>query len=67
MRISNVVYPKVDWVEESQPLIAGEQTTMVLGQLKLTNTGTEPAVKNSLNISIDETLYRLGSGLTERC
>ena len=54
-------------MEESQPLIAGEQATMVLGQLKLTNIGTEPAVKNSLNISIDDTLYRLGSGLTERC
>ena len=54
-------------MEASEPLIAGEQTTMVLGQLKLTNTGTEPAVKNSLNISNDQTLYRLGSDLTERC
>ena len=44
---------------ESQPLIAGEQTTMVLGKLNLTNNGVEPAVGNSLNISIDHDLYRL--------
>jgi len=57
---------QVNWFEKSEPLIAGEQTTMVLGQLNLTNIGTEPAVRNSLNISIDQSLYRLGSDLTER-
>ena len=31
-------------------------TTMVLGQLELTNTGIESAVKNSLNISINQDL-----------
>ena len=54
-------YPKVEWVKETQPLIAGQDTNMVLGHLKLTNLGDEPAVKDMLTININQTLYRLSS------
>ena len=61
------MYPKVTWEAETGPLIAGEDTNMVLGKLMLTNTGTEPAVGNMLTIRIKQDLYRLSSSLQERC
>ena len=54
-------YPKVEWVNETQPLIAGQDTNMVLGHLRLTNLGDEPAVQNMLTININQALYRLSS------
>ena len=54
-------YPKVEWVKETQPLVAGQDTNMVLGHLKLTNIGDEPAVKDMLTININQILYRLSS------
>ena len=54
-------YSKVEWVKETQPLIAGQDTNMVLGHLNLTNIGDEPAVKNMLTININQKLYRLSS------
>ena len=54
-------YSKVEWVKETQPLIAGQDTNMVLGHLKLTNLGDEPAVQNMLTININQALYRLSS------
>ena len=41
---------------KNKAVVAGEQTILSLGELVFTNTGTEPSIKNFLDITFDSTI-----------
>ena len=52
---------------KNKAVVAGEQTILSLGELVFTNTGTEPSIKNSLDIIFDSTKYHFVDLDSWRC